>query len=61
MSPDMTASVELDCANPMCGMSIHVGDPITLGEFGWTHPVCALEYQVDVAAERQHDGRREAR
>lgn len=51
----MTAQVELDC--PGCGLGIHVGDPIQLGERGWLHPVCAMAEDVD--AERRHDMRRE--
>lgn len=51
----MTAQVELEC--PGCGLGIHVGDAIQLGERGWLHPVCAVA--EDVAAEQAHDQRRE--
>lgn len=51
----MTAQVELDC--PGCGLGIHVGDPIQLGEFAWMHVLCAMAEDVD--AERRHDMRRE--
>jgi hypothetical protein len=55
----MHATLDLDCAAPTCGLSIHVGDPIQLGAHGWCHPVCAAEYQAEVDAERRHDMDRE--
>lgn len=55
----MLAQIDLECANPLCGMSIHPGDPIILGDFGWCHPVCDAEHAMDVAAEMRHDGERE--
>lgn len=55
----MTATVDLECAAVACGLTIHAGDPVSLGENGWTHPVCSLEYQDSLAAERAHDQRRE--
>lgn len=35
----LTAQVDLDC--PQCGLTIHEGDSVTLGRYGWVHPVCA--------------------
>lgn len=55
----LLAQVELDCANPLCGMSIHVGDPIILGDWGYCHPVCDAEHALDVAAEMRGDADRE--
>jgi hypothetical protein len=51
----MRATVDLDC--PGCGLNIHPGDPIQLGERGWLHVVCALAEDID--AERRHDMGRE--
>ena len=53
----MQAQVDLECY--VCGLSIHVGDPIDLGAHGWVHPVCAVEYHDALDAERAHDMRRE--
>ena len=55
----MHAQVDLECCNPLCGLPIHIGDPIILGDFGYCHPLCDAEHALDVAAERAHDMRRE--
>lgn len=38
MSPTFTATVEQEC--PECGLSIHVGDDVVLGQFAWLHVLC---------------------
>ena len=59
--PILTAVEELECCNPFCGLSIHVGDNVVLSEFGWVHPVCDPEYLLSADAERLVDEQREAR
>jgi hypothetical protein len=34
----LLASAELECID--CGLTIHVGDAVVLGIFGWVHPTC---------------------
>jgi hypothetical protein len=55
----MHATLDLDCAAPTCGLSIHVGDAIVLGAHGWVHPPCGAEYLSDLAAEARHERDRE--
>lgn len=62
MTPDdltgiVNATVDMDC--DVCGLNIHVGDPIALGRNQWVHPICAVEYEQELAAERRHDADRE--
>lgn len=56
----ITASTELECCNPYCGLSIHVGDEVSLSEFGWVHPVCDPDYLLAIDDERLGDQQREA-
>jgi len=53
----MLAQVDLEC--DVCGLNIHAGDPITLGQNGWVHPLCDADYALSVIAERQRDADRE--
>lgn len=61
--PVLQATEELDCCG--CGLSIHIGDDIVLGQWGWLHPVCGeleeAERSLDIKAEREVDRLREER
>ena len=39
MTPVLRATIELECDR--CGLNIHIGDNVVLGDLGWVHPVCA--------------------
>lgn len=41
MTAPVLATVDLEC--DACGLSIHVGDEIVLGDLGWVHPVCGAD------------------
>lgn len=58
----MTATVDLECCNPMCGLTIHAGEPVVYdGISGWCHPLCDIEHALDVAADQRGDRERERR
>lgn len=62
MSPILTATVEQEC--PECGLSIHVGDDVMLGQFGWVHPTCGEAEDLrlrSIVEERAVDYAREDR
>lgn len=40
-SPLLTAQLDLEC--DQCGLTIHTGDPVVLGDNGWVHPVCGKD------------------
>lgn len=51
----MHATVELECCNPMCGLPIHVGEPIVYDGRGYCHPLCDIEHAMQVDAEMRRD------
>ncbi len=53
----LLAQVDLEC--PVCGLTIHEGDPIVLGPFSWVHPLCDVDHALDVMAEQRSDADRE--
>jgi len=45
--PSLVQAVcDSECSD--CGLTIHTGDDVVLGAFGWVHPTCGLlETAVD--------------
>ena len=41
MTAPTKSRMDLDCAD--CGLTIHTGDDVLLGRFGWVHPLCYRE------------------
>ena len=55
----MTAQVDLECCNPLCGLPIHVGAPIVFDGTGYCHPLCDVEHALDVALDRREHTERD--
>ena len=56
----LIAQVDQDCANPLCGLNIHAGDPVVRNDYGHCHPLCDIEHAMQVDAEMRRDAERES-